>query len=48
MKGTVFVELLKMAEDAFGEDVVDCVLDKAALKMMGLILQLETIPVQNL
>lgn len=32
MKGTVFVELLKMAEEAFGEDVVDDVLDKADLE----------------
>lgn len=35
MKGTVFVELLKMAEDAFGEDVVDNVLDKADLENNG-------------
>ena len=35
MKGTVFVELLKMAEDAFGEDVVDDVLDKADLENNG-------------
>jgi hypothetical protein len=35
MKGTVFVELLKMAEDAFGEDVVDMVLDKAELENDG-------------
>lgn len=32
MKGTVFVELLKMAEEAFGEDVVDDVLEKADLE----------------
>lgn len=32
MKGTVFVELLKMAEEAFGEDVVDDVLDRAGLE----------------
>lgn len=31
MKGTIFVELVSMAEDAFGEDVVDQVLDKADL-----------------
>jgi hypothetical protein len=31
MKGTVFVELLKMAETAFGEEVVDTVLDKTDL-----------------
>ncbi|WP_106743758.1 heme NO-binding domain-containing protein [Yoonia maritima] len=35
MKGTVFVELLKMAEGAFGEDVVDDVLDKADLENGG-------------
>jgi hypothetical protein len=35
MKGTVFVELLKMVEDAFGEDVVNCVLDKADLENDG-------------
>ena len=35
MKGIVFVELLKMAEDAFGEDVVDHVLDKANLENDG-------------
>lgn len=35
MKGTVFVELLKMAEDAFGEEVVDNVLDKADLENGG-------------
>ena len=35
MKGTVFVELLKMAEDAFGEEVVDTVLDKADLENDG-------------
>lgn len=35
MKGTVFVELLKMAEGAFGEDVVDEVLDKADLENGG-------------
>lgn len=35
MKGVVFVELLKMAEGAFGEDVVDNVLDKADLENNG-------------
>ncbi len=35
MKGTVFVELLNMAEEAFGEDVVDDVLDKADLENGG-------------
>ncbi len=35
MKGTVFVELVKMAEGAFGEDVVDDVLDKADLETDG-------------
>lgn len=35
MKGTIFVELLKMAEDAFGEDTVDDVLNKADLDNDG-------------
>jgi len=35
MKGTVFVELLKMAEDAFGEEVVDHVLDQTDLENDG-------------
>ncbi|QIE43224.1 heme NO-binding domain-containing protein [Meridianimarinicoccus aquatilis] len=35
MKGVVFVELLSMAESAFGEDVVDNVLDKADLENGG-------------
>lgn len=35
MKGTIFVELIKMAEDAFGEDTVDDVLDKANLENDG-------------
>lgn len=35
MKGTIFVELIKMAENAFGEDTVDEVLDKADLENDG-------------
>ncbi|WP_435259575.1 heme NO-binding domain-containing protein [Thioclava sp. FR2] len=35
MKGIVFVELIKMAEDVFGEDAVDNVLDKADLETGG-------------
>lgn len=35
MKGLVFVELLAMAEDAFGEDVVDGVIDRAHLPSGG-------------
>lgn len=35
MKGVVFVELLTMAEVAFGEDVVDQVIDKAELASGG-------------
>lgn len=35
MKGVVFVELLTMAEEAFGEDVVDQVLEKADLEHGG-------------
>lgn len=35
MKGMVFVELLAMAEDAFGEDVVDGVIERADLPSGG-------------
>jgi hypothetical protein len=35
VKGTIFVELISMAEDAFGEDVVDQVLDQADLENGG-------------
>ena len=35
MKGTIFVELIKMAEAAFGEETVDMVLDKADLDDSG-------------
>lgn len=35
MKGTIFVELIKMAETAFGEETVDMVLDKADLENGG-------------
>lgn len=35
MKGTIFVELIKMAEDAFGEDAVDTILDDAGLENGG-------------
>ena len=35
MKGLVFTELLRMAEDALGEDVVDGVLDSADLPSGG-------------
>jgi hypothetical protein len=35
MRGTIFVELIKMAEDTFGEDAVDEVLDKADLENDG-------------
>lgn len=35
MKGTIFVELIKMAEDAFGENTVDNILDKAELENGG-------------
>lgn len=35
MKGLVFVELLAMAENTFGEDVVDDVIDRAALPSGG-------------
>lgn len=35
MKGTIFVELIKMAEGAFGEDAVDTILDHADLDNGG-------------
>ncbi|MFW2587306.1 heme NO-binding domain-containing protein [Sagittula sp. SSi028] len=35
MKGTIFTELVKMAEDAFGEDTVDMVLESADLENGG-------------
>jgi len=35
MKGIVFVELLEMAEDAFGEDVVDSIIETADLASGG-------------
>ncbi|SOH94838.1 Haem-NO-binding [Monaibacterium marinum] len=35
MKGTIFVELIKMAEEAFGEDAVDDMLDRANLENGG-------------
>lgn len=35
MKGVIFVELIKMAEEAFGEETVDQVLDNANLESGG-------------
>lgn len=35
MRGTIFVELIKMAEETFGEDAVDEVLDSANLENDG-------------
>lgn len=35
MKGVIFVELINMAEDAFGEDAVDTVLEQADLANDG-------------
>ncbi|MBU2963100.1 heme NO-binding domain-containing protein [Citreicella sp. C3M06] len=35
MKGVIFVELIKMAEQTFGEDAVDTVLEKAELENGG-------------
>lgn len=35
MRGTIFVELIKMAEETFGEEVVDNVLDVAGLENGG-------------
>lgn len=35
MKGTIFIQLLEMAEDAFGEDAVDDILDRSNLASGG-------------
>ena len=48
MKGTVFVELLKMAEDAFGEDVVDEILDEADLSSGGAFTSVGNYPCSDL
>lgn len=44
MKGIVFVELLKMAEEAFGEDMVDAVLDSLTLESGGAYTAVGTYP----
>jgi hypothetical protein len=48
MKGIVFVELLAMAEDAFGEDVVDRVLNGADLASGGAYTSVGTYPCEEL
>lgn len=48
MKGTIFVELLNMAEDAFGEDVVDMVLDKVNLENDGAFTSVGNYPCSDL
>lgn len=48
MKGIVFVELLKMAEDAFGEDAVDAVLDNLDLSTGGAFTSVGTYPCSDL
>lgn len=48
MKGTIFVELIKMAENAFGEDTVDEVLDKAGLENGGAFTTVGTYPCSEL
>lgn len=47
MKGTIFVELIKMAESDFDEDTVDAVLDAADLENGERIRAWEIIPVAN-
>lgn len=48
MKGVVFVELLAMAEDAFGEEVVDNVIDKADLANGGVYTAVGNYPCEEL
>ena len=48
MKGVVFVELISMAEDAFGEDVVDDVLEKADLANGGAFTTVGNYPCEEL
>ncbi|MGI9520747.1 MAG: heme NO-binding domain-containing protein, partial [Hyphomicrobiaceae bacterium] len=48
MKGIVLVELIKMAEDAFGEDVVDQVLDEAELSTDGAFTSVGNYPCSDL
>ena len=48
MKGVVFVELLAMAEDAFGEDVVDTVIEKTDLESGGAYTSVGNYPCEEL
>lgn len=48
MKGTVFVELLSMAEEAFGEEVVDDILDTASLSSDGVYTAVGNYPCSDL
>jgi Haem-NO-binding len=48
MKGLVFVELVAMAEDAFGEDVVDGVIDRAKLPSGGAYTAVGSYPCEEL
>lgn len=48
MKGTVLVELVKMAEEAFGEEVVDEVLDNADLISGGVFTSVGNYPCSDL
>ena len=48
MKGIVFVELLAMAEDAFGEDVVDGVIESADLPSGGAYTSVGNYPCEEL
>jgi hypothetical protein len=48
MKGMVFVELLSMAEDAFGEAVVDGVIERAALPSGGAYTSVGNYPCEEL
>lgn len=48
MKGIVFVELLAMAEDTFGEEVVDRVIDAAALASGGAFTSVGNYPCEEL
>ena len=48
MKGIVFVELLAMAEDTFGEEVVDRVIDAAALPSGGAFTSVGNYPCEEL
>lgn len=48
MKGMVFVELLSMAEDAFGEEVVDTVIERSDLPSGGAFTAVGNYPCEEL